>query len=114
MDAVNVCEVLAARRPTGAVPALHAAAENPYVAIQRPALGALAMLGENNALTRTRQFAKEGEAQQRADAIHWLALCKDHASGPFLKAALLDEDPVVRDAATEALKTLASGNANRR
>lgn len=45
---------------------------------------------------------------QRADSIHWLALCKDHDSGPFLKAAQQDDDPIVRDEAIKALKTLAS------
>jgi len=109
MQAMEVCEILAARRPVGAAVALRAASTNRCADIQRPAFGALAAMGDVYALTRLRRFAQSGDALQRADAIEWLEICKDHDSEPFLQTAQKDEDPLVQEAAAKALKTLSSG-----
>lgn len=108
MYAEIVFEILGTQRPSGAIPALRAAAQNPCVEVQRPAYGALATLGASDALPRIRRFARNRTALQRAFAIRWLARCHDHASQPFLQAALRDEDPIVIEEATRALKTLTS------
>ncbi|MCW3098194.1 MAG: hypothetical protein JWL77_3812 [Chthonomonadaceae bacterium] len=109
----DVWEILALRRPPGLMTALQAAAKNSHADIQRSATGALAALGDVPARIRLRRFARVGEAEQRASSIHWLALCKDCDSEPFLKIAQQDEDPIVREAALKALKALARKDGKR-
>lgn len=102
----ELCKVLAAKQPPGAEAVLRPMSETPYPRVQRPALGALAALGHEDALERVRGFAGKGDALDRADAIEWLGICKDARSLDSLHAALKDEEPWVRDAAREALKAM--------
>ncbi|MCW3055012.1 MAG: hypothetical protein JWN14_4182 [Chthonomonadales bacterium] len=99
-------EILALMHPPGLIPALQAASQNSNPDVRRPAIGVYAVVGDASALIHLRRLARVGNALQRAGSIHWLALCKDHASEPFLKAAQQDEDPIVQEAANKALKTL--------
>ena len=71
--------------------------------------GALAVLGDVDALARLRTLAREGHALDRADAIRWLGRAGDEESREFLKAALDDEEPWVRQAAKEAIEKLGPG-----
>jgi HEAT repeat protein len=103
----EMCQILVERRPPGTEAALRAASSNSRSRVQRDVFGALAVLGDTSALTRLRALARTGGVVDRAHAIRWLGICKDRGSLDFLREALEDREPIVRDAAREALKGMA-------
>jgi HEAT repeat protein len=102
----EMCRILVRRRPPGTLAALRAASKNQDSTIQRDTAGALACLGDKRALTRIRALARSGDYLERAPAIEWLGTCKDGESLGFLREQLSDREPVVRDAARQALEEM--------
>ena len=106
MRAQRVCRVLADVKGPAVEKALRAASTNFCPDIQLPAFGALAVLGDNDALVHLRGFACEGHALDRAQAIRWLGICRDYESVPLLRKWLDDEEPWIREAAREVLSSM--------
>jgi len=103
----EMCKILVERRPPGAEAALRAASSSSGSRVQRDVFGALAALGDTSALERLRALARIGDFLDHTRAIRWLGICKDRGSLDFLREALKDREPIVRDAAREALKGMA-------
>ncbi len=108
MEAGDLCTLVAELKLKRAEPFLRDALTNDCDDIQRPACGALAALGDPDALSRLRQFARKGHALGRSDAIRWLGLVGDRPSADFFKQATTDEEPSVREAAQEAFRKVAT------
>jgi HEAT repeat protein len=103
MRVVGMCELVADLKLSAAEPALREAYTNKCEEIRRPVCGALAALGDRDALGQLHQFARSGEALDRASSIRMLALVRNRASLPVLQEALHDREPWVREAAEEAI-----------
>ena len=103
MEAAEMCELIVKLRLRAAEPALRLAYTNKCEKIRRPVSGALAALGDRDALHDLRQFARQGDALRRSDSIKMLALVGDKASLPALREMLGDREPWVREAAKEAI-----------
>ncbi|MEW6250071.1 MAG: hypothetical protein AB1716_05450 [Planctomycetota bacterium] len=106
MEAQALCEVVAELKLKQAEAPLRGALHNDCPNIQLPVAGALAVLGDTEALARVREFARRGHALDRASAIEWLGRADDRASLTFLRHAAEDEEPWVRAAAKKVLSTL--------
>lgn len=123
------CDVLAEKHPLGALEALRKAtasvqqlwdlAMEEYpdpvdftrqtVSMQETLgclYGALAALGDQDALPILRQLATEGEPLRRRPAIEWLGKCEDRESIPQLQAWTAGGDRFVSEAARSALAAM--------
>ncbi len=103
-DAERMCKILVKAKPPGTREALRAASESRNAHVQCDALGALAALGDGDALMRVRKFARSGGYLDRSHAIGWLGVCRDRGSLGFLREQLSDREPIVQAAARRALK----------
>jgi HEAT repeat protein len=104
--AEQICELVASLKLSAAEPALRDAYTNKCEKIRRPVCGALAALGDKDALRQLRQFARQGTAFDRMGSIKMLGLIGDEASIPALREMLDDREPWVREAAKDALAAL--------
>ena len=102
----DMCGILVKSKPPGTRAALRAASESHNGRIQRDAFGALAALGDADALAQLRTLARSGDCLDRAHAIDWLGVCRDGESLDFLRGQLADPEPIVCDAARRALKQM--------
>jgi len=102
----EMCVMLAHANAPGSEAALRAGSANSRPYIQISTSGALAALGDRQALTRLRGFARCEDWLDRVHAIRWLGICKDRESTDFLTDLLADPEPLVRDTAREALKAI--------
>ena len=100
------CELIVELNLSAAEPALRLAYANKCEKIRRPVSGALAALGDRDALVQLRQFARRGDALDRSESIKMLGLVGDKASLPALREMLGDREPWVREAAKEAIARL--------
>lgn len=105
-EARDLCVLVAEIKLKAAREPLRAALQNPCRHIQRAACGALAVLGDQEALLKLRELARQGHALDRAGAIDWLNRAQDRGSTEFLRQAATDEEPWIREAATKALANL--------
>ena len=112
METQKMCELIAELRLPAMDPALRKAYANDCEDIRRPVCGALAALGDPEALLQLRRFAFEGEALVRSGSIRMLALAGDTASIPALQAALKDREPWVQKSAQEAILKLETVQTN--
>lgn len=104
----EICTLVAELNLKQAEPALRAVLYSSDEEIRRQAAGALAALGDVDALLMLRRFAVEGEPLDRADSIEMLGTIRDTVSVPFLKKACNDHEPFVSRAAKEALAKIES------
>jgi HEAT repeat protein len=105
-EAQEMCELVVNLKLSAAEPALRQAYANNCDKIRRPVCGALAALGDQDALHQLRQFIRVGDSLDRASSITMLSLVGDTASLPILRDALSDREPWVREAAKEAITHL--------
>jgi HEAT repeat protein len=105
-EAEDLCQLVAELKLREAEAGLRAASRNNCEDIRRPVCGALAALGDADALARLREFGRQGHALGRASAIKWLAVVDDKASLAYLYEATNDKEPWVREAATKAIAKL--------
>lgn len=106
MEAREMCELAVNLKLSAAEPALRQASTNKCERIRRPVCGALAALGDQDALRELRKFTRVGDALDRASSIRMLSLVGDTASIPALREALGNREPWVREAAKEAIARL--------
>jgi HEAT repeat protein len=106
MAASDMCNLVVELRIKQAEPALRQAYQNDCDRIKRPVAGALAALGDKEALARLREFAVGGDAFARAGSIRMLAAIGDKESLSLIRPALDDREPMVRRAAKKALARL--------
>ena len=105
-DAEDMCQLVAEMKLREAEPGLRAALQTDCEDLKRSVCGALAALGDAEARNRIREYARKGAALDRASAIRWIGLIGDTESIPFLEESTKDEEPWIREAATEALGKL--------
>lgn len=105
-QAEKMCRLVAESNLSDAQASLRVALENECTDLRRPVAGALAALGDDQALEILRGMAQEGHALDRASAIRWLGRAGDMASLGLLSSFLEDEEPWVREAAAEAIELL--------
>lgn len=110
MEAQEMCELVAELRIREVRPELRRAHLNECEQIRRPVAGALAALGDKDALSNLREFAARGDSLDRAASIRMLALVGDSESLPSLTKALEDSEPWVREAAQKAIERMQQGN----
>ena len=110
MEAQDMCELVVELRIKDVESAVRRAGLNECEQVRRPIAGALAALGDRHALGMLRKFASRGVALDRAASIKMLASVGDRDSLPFLRKALDDSEPWIREAAQDAIAHMEKEN----